>query len=56
METKEEFYHHKFNAYPENVYKMIGQFNAFRIEERMKNNEELPPHLRRNFFKIREYL
>ncbi|MCS4304927.1 AraC family transcriptional regulator [Chryseobacterium sp. BIGb0232] len=52
METIEEFYHHKFNTYPENIYETIGQFNAFRIEERMKNNEELPPHIRRNFFKI----
>lgn len=52
METLEGFYQHKFNGYPENLYKTIGQFNIFRIENRMKNNEELPLHVRRNFFKI----
>ncbi|PWN68843.1 AraC family transcriptional regulator [Chryseobacterium phosphatilyticum] len=52
MESIEEFYQHKSSTYPENIYETIGQFNAFRIEERMKNNAELPQHIRRNFFKI----
>lgn len=52
METLEEFYKHKFHKYPENLNKTIGQFNVFRIETRMKANEELPLHIRRNFFKI----
>lgn len=52
METLEEFYQHKFNKYPENLNKTIGQFNVFRIENRMRKNEELPIHVRRNFFKI----
>ncbi len=52
METLEEFYKHKFNKYPENLHNTIGQFNVFQIETRMKKNEELPLHIRRNFFKI----
>lgn len=52
METLEEFYQYKFNKYPENLNKTIGQFNVFRIEARMRDNEELPIHVRRNFFKI----
>ena len=52
MENLEEFYQHKCNKYPENLHKTIGQFNVFRIESRMRNNEELPIHIRRNFFKI----
>lgn len=52
METLEEFYKHKFNKYPTKLNNTIGQFNVFRIETRMRNNEELPVHVRRNFFKI----
>jgi AraC family transcriptional activator of pobA len=52
METLEEFYRHKFNQYPENLHNTIGQFNVFRVENRMRTNEELPSHVRRNFFKI----
>lgn len=52
MEALDEFYRHKFSKYPENLNKTIGQFNVFRIETRMKKNEELPAHVRRNFFKI----
>lgn len=52
METLEEFYRHKFNKHPENLHNTIGQFNVFLIENRMRKNEELPIHVRRNFFKI----
>ncbi len=52
METLDEFYKHKFNTYPENLHNTIGQFNVFQIETRMRKNEELPIHVRRNFFKI----
>lgn len=52
METLEEFYKQKFNEYPGNIFAGIGQFNVFRIEDRLKNKEELPLHVRRNFFKI----
>lgn len=52
MESIEQFYQHKFNKHPENLHQTIGQFNVFRIENRMKRNEELPVHVRRNFFKI----
>ncbi len=52
MQTIEQFYQHKFNQYPGNLHQAIGQFNVFRIETRMSRNEELPLHVRRNFFKI----
>lgn len=52
MENLEEFYQHKFHTYPENLHKTIGQFNVFEIEARMRKNEELPIHIRRNFYKI----
>ena len=52
MESLEKFYQYKFNKYPENLHKSIGQFNVFRIEDRIKTNDELPIHIRRNFFKI----
>lgn len=52
MESLDEFYQHKFGSYPLNSRGTIGQFNVFRIEDRMKNKEELPAHVRRNFFKI----
>jgi len=52
MESLEEFYQHKFNKLPDNLHHTIGQFNVFRIENRMRKNEELPIHVRRNFFKI----
>lgn len=52
METLEDFYKVKFNKYTENIHHTIGQFNVFQIEARMRNNEELPIHVRKNFFKI----
>jgi len=52
METIEEFYKNKFNELPDNLHHTIGQFNVFNIENRMQRNEELPLHIRRNFFKI----
>jgi len=52
MESLESFYQHKFNRYPENLRQSIGQFGVFRIEDRMSNNQTLPKHVRRNFFKI----
>lgn len=52
METIQEFYHHKFNELPDNLEHTIGQFNVFQIENRLDKKEELPLHVRRNFFKI----
>ncbi|WP_346984578.1 helix-turn-helix transcriptional regulator [Chryseobacterium sp. POE27] len=52
METIEQFYQHKFNELPGNLEYTIGQFNVFRIENRLDRKEELPLHVRRNFFKI----
>ncbi len=52
METIEQFYQHKFNELPDNLENTIGQFNVFRIESRLDRKEELPLHIRRNFFKI----
>ncbi|MDF2931613.1 MAG: AraC family transcriptional regulator [Chryseobacterium sp.] len=52
METIEEFYQHKLNELPDNLERTIGQFNVFRIENRLDRKEELPLHVRRNFFKI----
>ncbi len=44
MQNLEEFNHHKFNTYPENLHPTIGQFNVFQIETRMRKNEEFPIH------------
>ncbi|OQP44425.1 transcriptional regulator [Niastella yeongjuensis] len=52
MESLESFYQHKFNRYPPNLHHTIGQFGVFRIEDRMSNDQSLPLHVRRNFFKI----
>jgi len=55
MESIEEFYQHKFNELPDNLEHSIGQFNVFHIENRLNRREELPLHVRRNFFKIMLY-
>lgn len=52
MESIDEFYLRKFDKYPQGTNTSIGQFNVFSIEKRMRANEELPNHVRRNFFKI----
>jgi AraC family transcriptional activator of pobA len=51
-ETLEEFYRHKFNGLSENLKRDIGQFNVFRIEDRISSGTTSPTYIRRDFFKI----
>ncbi|WP_184549215.1 helix-turn-helix domain-containing protein [Mucilaginibacter sp. FT3.2] len=51
-ESLEEFYKHKFNDLSENIKKDIGQFNVFRIEDRIQSGTTSPTYIRRDFFKI----
>jgi AraC family transcriptional regulator, transcriptional activator of pobA len=51
-ESFEEFYKHKFNDLSENFKKDVGQFNVFRIEDRIQSGTTSPTYIRRDFFKI----
>ncbi|EDM38914.1 putative AraC family transcriptional regulator [Pedobacter sp. BAL39] len=51
-ESLEEFYRHKFTDLSENLRKDIGQFNVFRIEDRIRSGASTPTYIRRDFFKI----
>jgi len=51
-ESLEVFYRHKFSGLPENLSKDAGQFNVFRIEERIQSGVSSPSYIRRDFFKI----
>lgn len=51
-ESLEEFYKYKFNDHSENFKKDIGQFNVFRIEDRLRSGTTSPTYIRRDFFKI----
>lgn len=54
METLEEFYQHKFDGFSSPDRRAIGQFNVFRIEDRVRR--EAPSlHVRRNFYKVMLY-
>ncbi|SDZ89047.1 helix-turn-helix domain-containing protein [Pedobacter hartonius] len=55
MESIEEFYNYKFGDFPNRLSQSIGQFNVFRIEDRLRPEQLLPPHVRRNFYKIMLY-
>ena len=51
-ESLEEFYKHKFEGFSESLKKDVGQFNVFRIEERMQLGVTSPTFILREFFKI----
>lgn len=51
-ESLEEFYNHKFNGLSENFIKDVGQFNVFRIEDRIRSGTTSPTYIRRDFYKI----
>ncbi|RUT72433.1 AraC family transcriptional regulator [Flavobacterium cupreum] len=51
-ESLEEFYRHKFNILSQNLTKHTGQFNVFRIEDRIATNTTAANYIRRDFFKI----
>lgn len=54
METLEEFYQYKFDGFSSPDKRAIGQFNVFRIEDRVRR--EAPSlHVRRNFYKVMLY-
>jgi len=51
-ESLEEFYRHKFNTLSQNFTRHTGQFNVFRIEDRIAMNTTSTTYIRRDFFKI----
>ncbi|MBF4516988.1 AraC family transcriptional regulator [Flavobacterium sp. ANB] len=51
-ESLEEFYKQKFKDLSENFKKDIGQFNVFRIEDRIAEGVTSPSYIRRDFYKI----
>jgi len=51
-ESLEQFYRDKFNCLSEDFQKNIGQFNVFRIEDRIRTGTTSPTFIRRDFFKI----
>ncbi|SKA44398.1 Helix-turn-helix domain-containing protein [Chitinophaga eiseniae] len=48
----EAFYRDKFGSLTEDLQKNIGQFNVFRIEDRVRTGATSPTFVRRDFFKI----
>lgn len=48
----EAFYRDKFGSLSEDLQKNIGQFNVFRIEDRVRTGTTSPTFVRRDFFKI----
>ena len=54
-ESLKEFYQHKLNDLSENLTRHIGQFNVFRIEDRIATNTTSTTYIRRDFFKIMLY-
>lgn len=54
-ESLEEFYQYKFNDLSQNRNKHKGQFNFFRIEDRIAANTTSTSYIRRDFFKIMLY-
>jgi AraC family transcriptional activator of pobA len=51
-ESLEDFYKYKFNILSNNFKKDTGQFNIFRIKDRMESKTTTPTYIRRNFYKI----
>lgn len=55
MESLEEFYRYKFDGFSGQFHKAIGQFNVFRIEDRVRRERSSLEHVRRNFYKVMLY-
>ncbi|NML39575.1 AraC family transcriptional regulator [Chitinophaga sp. G-6-1-13] len=51
-ESLEQFYRDKYGSLSEDFQKSIGQFNVFRIEDRVRTGTTSPTFIRRDFFKI----
>ncbi|HWV64831.1 AraC family transcriptional regulator [Chitinophaga sp.] len=51
-ESLEQFYRDKYGSISEDLQKNIGQFNVFRIEDRIRTGTTSPTFIRRDFFKI----
>ncbi|RQO37552.1 AraC family transcriptional regulator [Chryseobacterium sp. KBW03] len=51
-ETLDEFYRHKYGAVSGDFSKNDGQFNVFRIEDRINTGTSSPTFIRRDFYKI----
>lgn len=51
-ESLEQFYRDKYGSLSEDFPKNTGQFNAFRIEDRIRTGATSPTFIRRDFFKI----
>jgi AraC family transcriptional activator of pobA len=51
-ESLEEFYKQKFDDSFETLKNDVGQFNVFRIEDRIQSGTSSPTYIRRDFFKI----
>lgn len=57
MESLEQFYRHKFNGLATaDLKQSIGQFNVFNISDRLTQQQALPVHVRRNFYKVMLYI
>jgi AraC-like DNA-binding protein len=48
----EQFYKDKYGSVPGDLQRNIGQFNVFRIEDRIRTGTTSPSFIRRDFFKI----
>lgn len=51
-ESLEDFYKYKINDLSYNPGKELGQFNVFRIEDRVQSGITSPAYIRRDFYKI----
>ncbi|KIO75067.1 transcriptional regulator [Pedobacter lusitanus] len=51
-ESLEQFYRDKYGSLSEDLLKNNGQFNVFRIEDRIRKGTTSPTFIRRDFFKI----
>jgi len=51
-ESLEQFYQNKYGSISEDFHYNIGQFNVFRIEDRIRAGTTSPTFIRRDFFKI----
>ncbi|GAA0559238.1 AraC family transcriptional regulator [Chitinophaga japonensis] len=51
-ESLEQFYKDKYGVLSGDFQKNIGQFNVFRIEDRIRSGTSSPTFIRRDFFKI----
>jgi len=54
-ESIEQFYRNKFGSLPDDFQLNNGQFNVYRIEDRIRTGTSSPTFIRRDFFKIMLY-